>query len=272
MIKILRKWYPCVRSLISVVILIITGQVLYALATKYFGTMSLVDVRNPKIILFAFIYCIGVVLFTLFLHRVVDKRNWKDFGFRFGKKELLLTIISLVVSFSVLFIVVVLTKKWGITYWRWSNVQLKYIFSAAFLYLTVGLNEEFYFRGYLFKSLTRYGRLPAYVISGLIFVLIHFLQQPFSVAYLLELLLATFLFTYIYDLTGSIWPGVLLHSAVDLFLGMFFGSVNHATLIIWVFNFGTLSINELLMIATIIGDVILILLVSYMYKNKSKTV
>lgn len=268
--RVLKKWFPCIRTMTSLVVLIIIGQIIFTFTTRYFDIQKLVDIRKPALIVFAAFYCFGVIIYSLISHQVIDKRSWREIGFRFGKKEILATIISIIISGLAFFMMVVLTKEWGITTWRWSHVQLKYILGVAFVYLTVGINEEFYFRGYLYKSLTHYGKVPAYIVSGLIFVLIHFLQQTFSVPYLIELLVATFSLIYIYDVTGSIWPGVLIHGAYDIFLALFQGSKAQATLIIWIGFNGPLTISDLLMWTAIASDVMIILLFYFMYRQKSK--
>lgn len=268
--KLLKKSLPCIKTIISLVIFIFIGQIMFIYLTRHLQIHNLVDVRKPILIVFSTLYCIGVVVYTMILHRFLDKKSWKEFGFGFRKKEILVTIISIIMSGLFFFMMILLTRKWGITIWRWTHVEFKYVLNVVFIYLLVGLNEESYFRGYLYKSLTHYGKIPAYVVSGLIFVLIHFMQQTFSVFYLIELLIATFSLIYIYDVTGSIWPGVLIHGAYDIFLALFQGNRTQASLIIWIGNKGPLSIGDLLMCTAIASELIIILLFYFVYKRKWK--
>jgi membrane protease YdiL (CAAX protease family) len=73
------------------------------------------------------------------------------------------------------------------------------------------LVEEVYFRGFVFAGLReRYGWLHAASISSAMFALLHF--QLWN---LLPIFLLGFLFAYLYQRSGSIWPGILLHAAVN---------------------------------------------------------
>lgn len=266
----IRKWKPLIFAILSFVIFIVMGQVLYNFFTDYFDISNLADVREPLILIFAGVYCIVIVIYSLCLYRFLDKGKWKEFGFKFRKKEIILTIISVVLMFIIFMLYILITKEIGITNWIWSNVSIIPVLSAAFLYLTVGINEEFYFRGYFYKTLTRYGKLPAYLISGLIFVLIHFLQKDFLITYLIELTLATFIYIYIFDLTKSIWPVVLIHGAYDFFLGLFQGVESKASIIVWLDNSSNITITDQLMSITIIMDIIIFLLFYFGYKSKKK--
>ncbi len=73
------------------------------------------------------------------------------------------------------------------------------------------ISEEAFFRGYLFAGLrSRSGFRRALVLSALIFALGHVVPTSWPPIFVLGLL-----FGALYQQTGSIWPGVVLHGAIN---------------------------------------------------------
>lgn len=71
--------------------------------------------------------------------------------------------------------------------------------------------EEVFFRGFLFAGFReRYGWPKAAAISALLFSLIHL--QPLNMIPIFGL---GFLFAYVYESTGSLWPPIIMHTAVN---------------------------------------------------------
>jgi uncharacterized protein len=71
--------------------------------------------------------------------------------------------------------------------------------------------EELFFRGFLFKGLReKYGWVNALMFSSIIFALFHG-----QVATLIPTFLLGALFAYLYQRTESVFPGMLLHFAVN---------------------------------------------------------
>lgn len=89
----------------------------------------------------------------------------------------------------------------------------------AFLALTAGLTEEFVFRGFLLATLERAagGLLPAVLTSSLVFGLLHAYQSLSGTlrATLLGALLAAPVVA-----TGSVYPAMAAHAAIDLVSGL----------------------------------------------------
>jgi uncharacterized protein len=84
---------------------------------------------------------------------------------------------------------------------------------AAILVIVVApLAEEFFFRGFFFRALrSRFSLLAAAVIDGLVFGAIHYTgSQTLTVLPVLAVL--GFIFCMLYQRTGSIIPGIALHS------------------------------------------------------------
>ncbi|HNA89822.1 MAG TPA: CPBP family intramembrane metalloprotease, partial [Anaerolineales bacterium] len=73
------------------------------------------------------------------------------------------------------------------------------------------ITEELFFRGFLFKGLReKYGWVNALMFSSIIFALFHG-----QVATLLPTFLLGALFSYLYQRTESVFPGMILHCAVN---------------------------------------------------------
>ena len=96
-----------------------------------------------------------------------------------------------------------------------SNFEVSEIFSdvsSPWLIFVTGvliapLVEEIFFRGFLYPGLReRYGWIPAALISAALFAGVHL--QPITMP---PIFLMGLIFAYLYQRTGSIWPGVIMH-------------------------------------------------------------
>jgi membrane protease YdiL (CAAX protease family) len=70
--------------------------------------------------------------------------------------------------------------------------------------------EEFLFRGYFFGALRRLGMWPAAALTGLAFGLVHVFGSP--VAFIVPLALLGIGLALLREKTGSLYPGIALHS------------------------------------------------------------
>lgn len=100
-------------------------------------------------------------------------------------------------------------------------VRLEVVPAIVWLAVAVGLNEEFFYRGVVFKVMRRYGTRRAIVYSALIFGVLHLanLGNGSSAGYLVLQVLFAVLFGFVtaelVAATGSLWPGVAFHAAYD---------------------------------------------------------
>lgn len=80
--------------------------------------------------------------------------------------------------------------------------------------ITAGVTEEILFRGFLIAIFALF--LPLWVAAGAalaLFVLAHSYQGPTG---MLRILPISLILTLTYVLSGSLWPGIILHAFVDL--------------------------------------------------------
>ncbi|MBL7164516.1 MAG: CPBP family intramembrane metalloprotease [Anaerolineales bacterium] len=77
--------------------------------------------------------------------------------------------------------------------------------------LVAPLVEEIIFRGFIFAGLQgRYGWKKSALISAGLFAMIHF--QP---AAIIPIFILGLIFAYLYHLSGSIWPAVIMHMSTN---------------------------------------------------------
>ncbi len=82
--------------------------------------------------------------------------------------------------------------------------------------LSAGLTEETGFRGYGLVALQkRYGPLLANIMISIVFVVFH-LNQTWSLPVLLHLFVASILFGAFANVTGSLLPGIIAHTVLDI--------------------------------------------------------
>jgi CAAX protease family protein len=87
------------------------------------------------------------------------------------------------------------------------------LIAVAAVVMIVGLApiaEESFFRGFLFAGLrSRWSLVPAAVVSGLIFGLVH---APTGITTVVPLAVLGVALCWLYDRTGSLWPCVIAHA------------------------------------------------------------
>ncbi|MEM7033290.1 MAG: type II CAAX endopeptidase family protein [Chloroflexota bacterium] len=73
--------------------------------------------------------------------------------------------------------------------------------------------EEIFFRGFVFAGLRpRYGWKMAAVISAGLFAVLHFTLNAIIPIFILGVI-----FSYLYETSGSIWPGIIMHTLTNTF-------------------------------------------------------
>ena len=107
----------------------------------------------------------------------------------------------------------------------WYGVQFNLTILESCLYvfsmLCVGFLEELIFRGFLFKALAKDNLKQAVIISSVTFGIGHMvnlLNGADTVSTLLQVAYAVaigFVFTYLFLASGSLWPCILCHGAIN---------------------------------------------------------
>ena len=109
----------------------------------------------------------------------------------------------------------------------WDGFERHYegaaVWYAAGSMALVGFVEEMIFRGFLFRAMLRKnGPRPAVIVSAVTFGIGHIVNLLAGMATLENLLMIVFavawgfVFTMVYYRSGSLWPCILAHAAVDV--------------------------------------------------------
>lgn len=220
--NILRRLAPAAKALLTTAgYVLVTELYLFWVAQRLLGLQpgQLRDIGVlPAFLSIAVALQVVLALGGLALFRFVDRRPWSEFGFAFGARARWLTLGSVLLYAAGMAFLVWLWRAIGKVTLYSGYVQFPLFVRAAVACGLAGVYEEFLFRGYIFRTLRSYSRSWAYLISILLFALVHFTRpdDPFGWMRLSGLISATFLYTLVYDLSGSIWPGVILHGVYDL--------------------------------------------------------
>lgn len=212
---------PALRALLALILVLFIGELVFR---RWLGPVLGIHIQNmadftvwPEMLYLGLLFPLTMVLAALGLYLVVDRRKLKDFGFSSDMLSRTVTWMGLVLMLAGFGILIVLTQVSGTSDWSISpEVTWRFVLSAAVAYIGTGVWEEFYFRGYFFRTLLDYGRPAAYLASIAVFVLLHFTEETFVVSRVFNLVLVSLFLTYVFDKTGSVWPGIILHGSWNL--------------------------------------------------------
>lgn len=157
------------------------------------------------------------VLLALFLYRWLDRRSFRDFGFTVGRRAAILGGAGLVLILGV----AALAHTFAPAAWAMQS-QATILRQAAILGAVAAMGEEFFLRGYVFRTMDRYGFPLACGLSILFTAAVQWAYtygEPHLLLRMLETAAAGAVFAYIYYHTGSIWPGLVLHGALGALSG-----------------------------------------------------
>jgi len=109
------------------------------------------------------------------------------------------------------------------------SAELRTMLTGFFVLLTVAVQEEILYRGYITLNLAAYGPLTITFASTVIFVLIHFLTNRIGKYQLISWTISGLLLSGVYLISGSIWVPIALHLVTDLINVLFFDITDQQT-------------------------------------------
>jgi membrane protease YdiL (CAAX protease family) len=232
----MRRIIPALRALVAFALVILVGELIFrhilvpAMGLTLTGTPDFS--QWPGMLYLGLLLPLVMVVITLLLYRFLDGRRLSGFGFGMDRRARGVTFWGLGLMLFGFGLLIGVTSLTGVAQWKFASaISWRFVLSAIVAYLGTGVWEEFYFRGYMYRTLTDYGKPAAYIVSILIFSFIHFTEETIEVTRVVDLLLVSFMLTYVYDKTGSIWPGVILHGAWDLINSLFVGNLSRTSLL-----------------------------------------
>ncbi len=192
-------------------------------------------------VMFSQIFSLGSILLTfLFAAKFLDRRKFKDFGFRFSKQWFADFGFGLLLG-GVLMTLIFLTElAFGWVeiagYLQTASTQAPAIILVLFSfigYICVGIYEEMLFRGYHLRNLAeglnfkflgnRGAILVAYILSSSIFGIAHMANPNATVVSTVNIILAGLFLGLGFVLTGELAIPMGLHITWNFFQGNVFG-------------------------------------------------
>lgn len=182
----------------------------------YLFALSRMEQNQSTNILYVatFEFLLLIPIAVIFLWRKV---SWKELGFnRFNANQLalgcglLVGVYMLVIINNLVMISLGVTTQADVISELLGEINAPYLFAFTTV-IVAPITEEMFFRGFLFKGLReKYGWVNALMFSSMIFAIFHG-----QLATLLPTFLLGALFSYLYQRTDSVFPGMFLHFTVN---------------------------------------------------------
>ncbi|MCP1310758.1 CPBP family intramembrane glutamic endopeptidase [Paenibacillus tyrfis] len=185
------------------------------------GGKSLVSSVRPELIT-----PLGGIAATLLIWMLLKKRSLRDLGMRLTLAGVREFGVGIVLGFGFMSIIAGILVAAGAVTLRinpsWSASSLIW---SLIMFIWVGFSEEMFFRGYIMKTMEalKY-RLPfAYMLSAMLFALIHLGNNDVSALAVFNIFLIGLLFSYMFTITGSLWMPIGYHLAWNYAQGSLYG-------------------------------------------------
>src|SRR5690625_790758 len=168
---------------------------------------------------------LGGIAATLVAWRAINKKYPLEIGLRGPGKDFLFGLFLGATSITVIFFFLLFSGNLqminGFSTPEFSAFTL--VFLVIFIF--VGFFEEIFFRGYVMKTMASRGNQKwlIYVVSALIFSLVHGTNPNVSLLGLFNILFVGMLFAYMFDKTKSLLLPIGYHITWNFFQGNVFG-------------------------------------------------
>lgn len=167
----------------------------------------------------------GGIAGTLVAWRAINKKNPLELGLRGQGKDFMFGLLLGAVSISMIFFLLLATGNVTMLHSFLSPEFSMFTFTYLILFILVGFFEELFFRGYVMKTMASRGnkKWVIYVVSAVIFSIIHGANPNVSIFGLINIALVGLLFAYMFDVTKSLWLPIGYHITWNYFQGNVFG-------------------------------------------------
>ena len=168
---------------------------------------------------------IGGIAATLVVWRAINKKYPPELGLRGQGKDLFFGLVLGAVSITVIFFILLATGNITLLNSLLSPQITLFTFTYLILFILVGFFEEMFFRGYVMKTMAERGnnKWVIYVVSALVFSIVHGTNPNVSVFGLINIALVGILFAYMFDVTRSLLLPIGYHITWNFFQGNVFG-------------------------------------------------
>ncbi|ERI91646.1 CAAX amino terminal protease family protein [Clostridiales bacterium oral taxon 876 str. F0540] len=219
---------------ISFVLQIILGMVLGVIFMKGTDLSSLNDSINNFIknsagglFLSQFIDAAGFIIALIIMLKAVDKKSFRNIGLTsigIDFKDFGAGLLFGAISFTAIFIVLLLTKNISLQNSLGSPKFSSYTCWGIGLFILVGFKEELLSRGYSITALNQMKRpWLSILISSLMFSALHLLNPNVKALGLINIVFVGILFGYMFVKTNNLWMPIGYHITWNYFQGNVFG-------------------------------------------------
>ncbi len=167
------------------------------------------------------------VISTVFIILKVSKIKLKDLGLNFTgafAKILTGTIFGLI-AISLVALAINLLGGTATTY-NFQSAYIQNLLVGIVFFAFQGTYEELLYRGYLMPHLSKsIGIFWSILISSVLFTLLHALNPGMTVMPVINLMLASVVFSLIYYKTGNLWLVGFIHAVWNFSQGFIYGSM-----------------------------------------------
>jgi membrane protease YdiL (CAAX protease family) len=168
----------------------------------------------------------SIIIVWLFF-RIMEKKKLSESGIpniKSGYRDLILGLLLGAISMTVIFIAMLWTGNIGIKEKLLEPVFNSSLYGGLILFILVGIEEEYIFRGFIMNVLWQTkNKLVVFIVSALIFSAAHGLNPNISGMGLLNIFLVGLLFAYMFYKTKSLWMPIGYHITWNFFQGNIYG-------------------------------------------------
>ena len=220
-----------VRSGWKILILFLVEYILLFIMANIIGSLVVISrsIRENIYIILMFSQEIVLILTPILSWKVLFKKDLSLIGLQaLNKKEvknLILGSVMRIAAITLAFILIIISKSGVLV-----NSLLEPRFSLSLvvyfiLFIFVGFAEELLSRGYIIGAMevSSNNKLFAVMVSAVIFSLMHYGNNGFSLIPFLNIFLVGILFGFMYVKTKSIWLSTGFHITWNFFQGCIYG-------------------------------------------------
>lgn len=239
--------------------------------------------NEPPITLSSTIDMILTVGISLIVITKTSKIKIKDLGLGFTKvfSKIFIGVVSGLIAISVVaFFINILGGTNSI--YNFKPEYLKILLLGLIFFTFQSTSEELIYRGYLMPHFSKsIGIFWSILLSSVLFTLLHALNPGITIMPIINLMLASIVFSLIYYKTGNLWLVGFAHAVWNFSQGLIYGSmVSGLALKESVFKSLPIENNELIsggefgfegsIVTSILGVVLIVLLIISILKSKNK--
>lgn len=217
---------------ILIELIIVFGSIALGLIIGYDSASFLDKLNSGNImsglqLIMQIINYIIMISIVIFFWIKLEHKNISAMGltnFKKGYKKFISGLLLGIASMTIIAVMLVLTDNAKLTRgFNDANVSID-LFNGLVFFIFVGFFEEIFSRGYIMSVLKQTNSIAAvYIISAIIFSLLHVLNNNASILGLINIALIGLLFAHMFVLTKNIWLPIGFHITWNYFQGNIFG-------------------------------------------------